>query len=259
MNNNYVKALEDFITILNNTAISALDDEEIYISDGYDYMDSEGNFINHKGLYVTSYDWLGGGKLEDEVISIPSPCTHDDYMRICKEIMNRSFDFTIWESRNCFHTYKLENYINDFAKKLKSEWDIFKNVSLKSIPISIRHSKERNTNGEPDYNIAGTYNPSSNSINIFSANYEHEEEDEIKARHETIHYMLAEANLNYADDSLWFWFFATIYDAHPYKELSSEVKTIFDNMINIYNEVDRETMNNFIAYLIKECRQNERG
>lgn len=255
----YVKALEDFISILNTTAISALDDEEIYISDGYDYMDSEENFIHYKGLYVTSCEWLGGEKLEDEVIPIPSPCTHDDYMRICKEIMNRSFEFSIWETRNSFHAYKLEEYINDFAKTVKSEWDIFKDISLKSIPISIRHSQDRNENGERDYTTAGTYDPSSNAINIFNANYEREEEDKKTARHETIHYMLAAANLNNADDSLWFWFFATIYDAHPYKELSSEVKTIFDNMINIYNEVDKETINNFITHLIEKCRQNERG
>lgn len=247
----YKAAVLDFISILNDTICKFDDMEEIDVTDGYDFLNSSDNWEHYDGYYISSCDWLGGENVHDECIPIPSPCTHNDYMAICKEIMHKTLEYPLYNSHMMHYKWMLDNYVKDFAAKLKSEWDIFKDISLANLSISAHESTARDTDGKQDYTTQGTFFDNSKNINIYNVNFDHEEDNKTTARHETIHFMLGAAGFNNSDDCFIFWFFATIYDAHPYKELAENEKACFDTLITEYNTNGRTSINQLLKQIQK--------
>ena len=220
--------LEDFLEIVNDAV------------EGNIYIDP----IEIEGDKVTSLAWIADPPEEYDI-----PSDHDGTMALCKAILRRVLEFPLYEQKQNEHIRNLENYINDFAHKLKSEWRCFKAVSLQSLPVYITDSHARDDNGKLDVATMGTHRPFSGLISIYGCNAEKPGRDMETARHETIHYLLAAAGLPFSDDCALFWFFATIYDAGPYKEMDAENKRLYEQLIHLYKNSKEDLDKMFISLI----------
>lgn len=222
--------LSDFIEIINETAIE-IDDEPIEI---------EGN-------EVTSISWLGD---VPEGYTIPDQADHAATIALCKKIMRRVFDYPIHAQKMDYYTFTLEEYITKFAQQVKKEWQCFQGVSLEGLPVYITENDPKDSNGNYNGRTTGTYRDFSGLISIYNASYEHEEKDQKTARHETLHYMIAAAGLDNSDDSPMFWFFATVYDADPYKEMTKEKQQLYEALKQAYESGGKKAIDEMIMQVL---------
>ena len=262
---NYRERLQDYLEILNHTQRTCeyhndsffcpieIQGDTIFISflDGeYDYMlvslDEENN------TFVTIDDGV-----DEMVYKKVALNTREQYLSLCNELMDRVLCSTV----QCAHTFlyeaKLESYILEFAKKLKSEWNCFKDVSLSSMPIYITGQDAHDDNGEyGNLEVQGDYKNYSGLITVRNVRPETKEADETTARHETIHYMLAYAGLPFSDESFIFWFFATIYNANPYKEMDEDNKTCFELLTEYYKTKGKDDIETSLSQLIANLKKS---
>ena len=169
--------------------------------------------------------------------------------------MDRVLSLTVSSAHTYYYKADLERYILEFAKKLKSEWNCFKDVSLSSMPIHITGHDAHDDNGNYDDNRGGTFRPFCGLITLNNVRRETREIDESNARHETIHYMLASAGLPFTDDSVLFWFFSTLYDAAPYAEMDELNKNCFASLMTMYKNNDKETIETMLSNLIDKLKK----
>lgn len=262
---NYRERLQDYLEILNHTQRTCeyhkdsffcpieIQGDTIFISflDGeYDYMlvssDEENN------TFVTIDD--DGDEWVYKKVALN---TREQYLSLCNELMGR----VLYSTVQCAHTYlykaKLESYILEFAKKLKSEWNCFKDVSLSSMPIYITDEDAHDDDGKyGNIEVLGDYKNYSGLITVRNVRLETKEADETTARHETIHYMLACAGLPFSDDSSIFWFFATIYNAAPYKEMDEDNKNCFDLLTAYYKTKGKDDIETSLSQLIDNLKKS---
>lgn len=254
---NYIEQLKDFIEILNHTIkkidksdVIEFDGERIFIMDDmYDYI-------------IVSSDEEAGKilPLDDDIaegFKTIAINTREQFISLCKEIEDRTLDLAIQSANTLYYIYSLERYIENFAKKLKSEWECFKDTPLNSLPIYITGQDAHDENGEYSDNVDGTFSPYSGLITINNAGMENKDLEEQSARHETIHCILARTGLPYQDDSPLFWFFATIYDAHPYADMTEENKVLFETLMNIYKKEKESIQTILVNVKAKLAEQND--
>ena len=262
---NYKERLQDFLEILNHTQNTCeyhkdsfvipieIQSDTIFISwlDGeYDYMlvssDEENN------TFVTIDDGV-----DETVYKKVALNTREQYISLCNELMDRVLSLTVSSAHTYYYEAGLESYIHKFAKKLKSEWNCFKDVSLSSMPIYITGQDAHDDNGEyGNIEVHGDYKNYSGLITVRNVRSETKEADETTARHETIHYMLACAGLPFSDDSSIFWFFATIYNAAPYKEMDEDNKNCFDLLTAYYKTKGKDDIETSLSQLIDNLKKS---
>lgn len=254
----YKQMIRDFLEIIQAAAIS-LHDEPVEMVEGYEIQKYDKDTQKYKmefleGTFITSVAWIGD---DVEFIRVPDNCTKADYMKICKFIMSIVFNDPIHSCKQDFYKYELESYVHRFARKLKSEWKCFKDVSLHALPIRITSDDAKTEDGELDGRTQGTYNRYSGVISLYNVEYDRgsREEDERTARHEVIHHMLFAARLNGFDDSPAFHFFAKVYDAGAYKEMSEEEKELYDALCIEYDRGKKDMVDDCFCEIIR--KQNE--
>ena len=259
----YRERLQDYLEIINHAQDTCeyhedsfsipieIQGDTIFISwlDGeYDYMIVSSDEENN--TFITIDDGV-----DELVYKRVALNTKEQFINLCKEIEDRVLDMTIKAAHAYFYRSYIEKYVTDFAQRLKEEWKCFKDVSLSSLPILITEQDPHDDNGNyGNIEKAGTYKPYSGLITVNSVRRTDKEENERTARHEVIHYMLSVINLNYKDDSPAFWFFATIYDAHPYAEMTDENKIIFDALMKGY-EADRDTFDSLLLHVVEKANE----
>lgn len=239
------KQLADFIEVLN--MVLAEDDLEEITMDGD---------------VISSIDWLGedrhgyilkdtaGEELVREgelVYEQASISTREQFMNLCAAILKRKVGEATMFSQYSSYMMELERYIQDFAKKLKEEWGCFRDVSLFSLPIRITPCDTLTENGDYAFDIGGTAN--SQLISVFGVYPENRDRDLRHCRHETIHFMLFKALLDGADDSFIFWFFADLYDAHPYKEMNEPNKVFYEVWKKGYQEGKKDEIEELLQLM----------
>lgn len=255
----YKAMLKDFLEIIQESVekLGAGLDEPIEMTNGflsYDF-DEDGNTIVKRleGTFISSPSWAGD---EIEYIKVPEPCTRDDYMYICKQLMSIVFDYPIWESQQGYFVHEMERYIHNFCRKLKNEWKCFRSVHLHALPIRITSEDAKTEDGEFDGRTQGIYKPDSGMITIYNAVHDRgtKEEHEQTARHEILHYMLLKVGLNGLDDSPVFHFFCRVYDAGAYMALTEENQKIYDSLCSIYDDGKKGEIDEAFCKIIENNR-----
>lgn len=261
----YKERLQDFLEILNHTQNTCeyhkdsffipveLEGDTIFISwldDEYNYMlvssDEENN------TFVTIDDGV-----DEMVYKKVALNTREQYISLCNELMDRVLSLTVSSAHAYYYKASLESYILEFAKKLKSEWKCFKDVSLSSMPIHITGKDAHDDTGKyGNTDTGGTYKPYCGLITLNNVRKELEEEDKRSARHETIHFMIDRAGLPCYDNYFAFWFFATIYDAHPYMEMDEENKKGFEMLSDVYKNNGKEAADLVLSQLINNLKKS---
>ena len=147
-----------------------------------------------------------------------------------------------WDWRALFdiqYTHILEllnQYIDEFVCFDLKRWGrVFENIQ-EDIPVRFH----RGWSNESHY-IKGDFDSHKTdiAINIYHCNLVDIEELKATIRHEIIHYALYRAGLPYWDDSAVFWYFATKFDAKPYKVLDAdELKML--SLLNSLDECDAD-------------------
>lgn len=234
----YNAALEAFIEVINQKQ-GQIDSEASEIT------------IEDDGIYCD--DWIGDYVKDSNddsdygQIGIPADMDRESYKRICKEILDRVLNVTIWEAKQKCYEENLRKYCMDFAEELKRDWKLFKGVPLDPMPVIISWNHAENKNCAGDFLIP------SGVIQLFGVIGDHGIDEVCKksARHEIIHRMLYFAKLSCLDDSCLFWVLATIYDANPYKQMNEANQQAFDFFMDIYRTEGKEAMEAMIEEQIK--------
>lgn len=261
---NYRERLQDYLEILNHTMDTVKYDkdipgahlyitgDELIIADGgeYEYMlvssDEENN------TFVTIND--DGDEWVYKKVALN---TREQYLSFCNELMDRVLSPTVSSAHTYYYQAELENYILEFAKMLKSEWNCFRDVSLNSVPIHITGEDAHDDDGEyGNITTGGTYKPYCGLITLNNVRKELEEEDKRNARHETIHFLIDRAGLPCYDNYFAFWFFATIYDAHPYMEMDEDNKKCFEMLTTLYQKYGKEAAETALSQLIDNLKKS---
>lgn len=253
----YKAMIKDFLEIIQAAAIS-LHDEPVEMVEGYEIQKYDKDTQKYKmefleGTFITSVAWIGD---EVEYIRVPDNCTKTDYMKICKFIMSIVFNDPIHSCKQDFYNFRLESYINDFARKVKTEWKCFQGVSLESLPIRITTDNARTVDGDYNGQTQGTCDRYSGMITLYNVvfDYDLKEEHKLNARHEVLHYMLFAARLNGFDDSPVFHFFCRVYDAGAYMALTEENQKIYDSLCSIYDDGKKEEIDEAFCKIIENNR-----
>ena len=256
----YSKAIPAFVDIVNVSILEKIKEyaEQIEVhEDGYYTFDPETDkdiIIN--GMVISSTDWIDGDP-ESEYIKVPVPCTEDQYKEICHEILKRS----LWYEKHLVSLEKarghLEEYTAEFAAKIKTEWQIFANNPRDFIPVYITDSGAIHTDKKHDCDTGGYYSHSADMISIYFLDPDKIEKAEQTVRHEVLHMFLHDAGLPDWDDSFLFWFFAEVYDAHPYAELNETNQRALDAFRKVYGDNGKEAIDIFLTMWQKDRKDNK--
>lgn len=216
--------------------ISVIND--VYQHQGHELFIDQGRICSDGwwGAYEESYDEYD---LYDSADTLPIPQTEAEYEEVCKEILRRVFEYPIAFEKEQMCQYEAENYGVEFAKQLKSEWQCFSEAPLSRLRIVTQIGKKTDNDGKADYSVNGDF-VGGDSVFIFGLREEFNEYNKMAVRHEVIHWMLDKCGYNSEDDGCFFWFFASLYSAHPYKPMDETNKKIYDIMMEVYQKTPTE-------------------